>query len=57
MDKKTASTGLLALSILSVAAATLDYLADVPVLNLGADSWMLVGIAFGVYALAAKQWS
>lgn len=57
MDKKTVFTGLVALSVLSVIIAALDYASDLALFSLGADSWMLVGIALGVYALVAKQWS
>lgn len=57
MDKKTAFQGLLALSVLSVIIAGLDYFSDLALFNLGADSWMLIGIALGVYALVVKQWS
>ncbi len=57
MDKKTAFSILSALSVLSVIVAGLDYFSDIALFNLGADSWMLVGITFGVYALISKQWS
>ncbi|MEX0616818.1 MAG: hypothetical protein WD231_03355 [Candidatus Woykebacteria bacterium] len=57
MDKKSAFIGLIALSALSVFVAALDYLADLTLFNLGADSWMLVGIALGVWALIVKEWS
>ncbi len=57
MDKKTASQGLLALSVLSVLVAGVDYFTNLALFNLGADSWMLVGISLGVYTLVVKQWS
>ena len=57
MDKKTAFQALAALSALSVIVAALDYFSDLALFNLGADSWMLVGVALGVWALLVKQWN
>ena len=55
MDKKTISLGLLVLSLLAAALAAVDYLsADTAPLKLGADSWMLISIALGVYAVYSK---
>lgn len=56
MDYKGLGKVLLVLSVLSILIAALDYLIDITLLGLGADSWMLVGIAFGVYAALVKQW-
>ena len=58
MDKKTAFQGLSALSVLSLILAALDkfLIINAPI-GLGADSWMLVGIALGVWALIVKEWS
>jgi len=57
MDKKTAFQALAALSALSIIIAALDYFSDLALFNLGADSWMLVGVALGVWALLVKQWN
>ena len=57
MDKKTAFQALAALSVLSVIIAALDYFSDLALFNLGADSWMLVGVVLGVWALIVKEWS
>ena len=57
MDKKTAFQALVALSALSVVIAALDYFSDLALFNLGADSWMLVGVVLGVWALIVKEWS
>ena len=57
MEYKHFGKALLALSVLSVLIATVDYLnlMEAP-LGLGANSWMLVGVVLAVYAVAAKQW-
>ena len=47
---------LLVLSVVSVVIATLDKLYDIAFLDMGADSWMLVGIVLGVWGIAVKQW-
>ena len=58
MDKKTAFQALAALSALSILIAALDkFLIIKAPVGLGADSWMLVGIALGVWALLVKQWN
>jgi hypothetical protein len=46
----------LLLSVLSVIIAAFDFWNDSALFGLGADSWMLVGIAFAVYANSLKQW-
>ena len=55
MDKKTTSLALLVLSLVGILLAALDYIGNVPVLNLGADSWLLVSIVVAVYAVYAKS--
>lgn len=56
MEYKQPGKVLLVLSVLSVLVAALDYINDMALFGLGADSWMLVGIVLGVYAVAVKQW-
>ncbi|OGY32045.1 MAG: hypothetical protein A3A57_02910 [Candidatus Woykebacteria bacterium RIFCSPLOWO2_01_FULL_41_12] len=56
MEYKQPGKVLLVLSVLSVLVAALDYINDMALFGLGADSWMLVGIVLGIYAIAAKQW-
>jgi len=56
MEYKQPGKVLLVLSVLSVLVAALDYLNDMALFGLGADSWMLVGIVLGVYAVVVKQW-
>ncbi|OGY23393.1 MAG: hypothetical protein A2172_04155 [Candidatus Woykebacteria bacterium RBG_13_40_15] len=55
VDKKTTSLALLVLSLVGILLAALDYIGNVPVLNLGADSWLLVSIVVAVYAVYAKS--
>ena len=57
MEYKQSGKVLLVLSLLSVVLAATDYFGvmEAP-FSLGANSWMLVGIAFGIYAVAVKQW-
>ncbi|HEX7456371.1 MAG TPA: hypothetical protein VF303_02805 [Candidatus Nanoarchaeia archaeon] len=54
MDKKTLSTGLIVLSVIAAVLGALDYLADYSVLGLGADSWIVVAAALGIYAIYTK---
>lgn len=55
MDKKTVSTGLIALSVISVILAGLDYFSDnFAPLGLGADSWIGVAALLAVYAIYVK---
>lgn len=56
MDKKTLSVGLIAISVIAVLLAGVDYfgIGEAP-LGLGANSWMAVGIALGIYGNFAKQ--
>ena len=56
MEYKQPGKVLLVLSVLSVLVAAVDYINDMALFGLGADSWMLVGIVLGVYAVAVKQW-
>ena len=56
MEYKQPGKVLLVLSVLSVLVAAVDYINDMALFGLGADSWMLVGIILGVYAIIAKQW-
>jgi hypothetical protein len=55
LDKKTLSVGLIALSVLAAVLAAVDFLnlVDAPV-GLGANSWMMVAIALGIYSNYAK---
>ncbi len=57
MEYKQAGKVLLALSVLSVLVATVDYLnlMEAP-FGLGANSWMLVGTVLAIYAAVAIQW-
>jgi hypothetical protein len=54
MDKKTISLGLLVLSLIAVVLAAFDYIGNVPVLGLGADSWAILAGVVGVWAVFAK---
>ncbi len=57
MDKKTAFQALTVLSALSVLFSASDFFMNTPVFGLGADSWLIVAITLGVWALIVKQWS
>jgi len=57
MDKKTISLGLLVLSLIAAVLAGLDFISktnELAPLGLGADSWMGIAIAFGIYAVYTK---
>ncbi len=47
---------ILILSLLSVIIAALDKFFDVVILDMGADSWMLVAILLAVWSNSVKQW-
>lgn len=47
---------ILILSLLSVIIAALDKFFDVVLLDMGADSWMLVAILLAVWSNSVKQW-
>jgi len=57
MEYKNSGKWLLVLSVLSALVAAVDFLSllDAP-LGLGANSWMLVATALGIYGVAVKQW-
>ena len=56
MDKKTISVGLIVLSLIAAALGAVDYFAkDLAPLGLGADSWIIVSIALGIYAVYIKE--
>jgi hypothetical protein len=55
MDKKTVSTGLIVLSAIAAILAGLDFLStNFAPLGLGAESWVVVAAALGVWAVYAK---
>lgn len=54
MDKKSLSNGLIVLSIIAAVLAALDFLVNFPAFGLGADSWVGVAAALGVYAVYTK---
>lgn len=55
MDKKTISTGLIILAVLSTALAVIDFVtADFAPLGLGAHSWIGVATLLGVFAIYVK---
>ena len=55
MDKKTLSQGLIIISVIAAIFAGLDFFSgDFAPLGLGADSWVAVAGALGVWAIYVK---
>ena len=46
----------LLLSVLSIIVAAFDFWNDSALFGLGANSWILVGIIFAVYANSLEKW-
>ena len=56
MDKKNLSFGLIILSIIALVLSGLDFFVNnVAPLGLGAETWVLIAIVLGIYAVYVKQ--